>query len=66
MSEPNRKFTIAITGSVTLSKKDVWPDGDAPESPTTEDVLGVLQESGRIGEVLLDWNMEEEFDWEVT
>lgn len=34
-----RTFTLTVEVSETLTYDEIWPDGDAPENPTTDDVL---------------------------
>ena len=36
------RWTVTISGGVYLTVEDVWPDGDAPENPTEEDVVAVM------------------------
>lgn len=60
-----KKFILTVSGEVKLDVDDIWPDGDAPANPTAEDVLSVLWCSGRLSDVLADWNLEDDFDWDV-
>jgi hypothetical protein len=32
MNTEAKTFTLSISGDVTLSVSDIWPDGDAPAS----------------------------------
>ena len=36
---------------------EIWPDGDAPENPTVEDVMAVIKKHGDTSAVLRDWNV---------
>jgi hypothetical protein len=38
------EFVVEIHGTVTLTKEDVWPDGNGPENPTAQDVMLALRE----------------------
>jgi hypothetical protein len=38
------RFTISFP-DVDLTLEDIWPNGDAPESPTPEDVIEVMKET---------------------
>lgn len=46
-------FTISFPDT-HLSVADVWPDGDAPENPTPEDVAAVMRVYGG---VISDWKV---------
>lgn len=62
----SKKFCIRLEGEVELSVEDVWPDGDAPENPTADDVLEVLNAGGGVYRVMLDWSMDDAFEWSVS
>lgn len=51
------EFTIHFTASYALTLDEVWPDG-APEDPTAEDVALAMRESGSVGRMLSDWNLD--------
>lgn len=51
-------FSVEFGGQYDLSVEDVWPDGDAPENPTTADVLTAMRKSGSLSRLISDWNME--------
>ncbi len=51
-------FHIEWGGEADLSIKEVWPDGDAPDNPTAEDVIAVMKRSRSINRLLLAWNLE--------
>jgi hypothetical protein len=44
----SKAFTLSITGSVTLTVEQIWPDGDAPENPTVEDVRARVESWGAV------------------
>lgn len=44
-------------GSTSLDVEGVWPDGDAPENPTAEDVAAVMREYGGLHSVITGWNL---------
>lgn len=60
---PQTTFTFEFSGAVTLSVDEIWPDGDAPENPTLQDVLKQINETGNFGSsvsiLLNDWGLEE-------
>lgn len=49
-------FTISFPDT-HLSVADVWPDGDAPENPTPEDVAAVMRAHGGFHGVISGWNV---------
>lgn len=42
----SKTFLIELNVQADLTIEDIWPDGDAPENPTKEDVQAVLDEVG--------------------
>lgn len=40
----SKRFTIALEGEASFEIKDLWPDGDGPEKPTTDDVIAKIRE----------------------
>lgn len=54
-----KKFTIRARLSVTLTDDQIWPDGDKPENPTTEDVAARIDDDGGFANVLNDWNLRD-------
>jgi hypothetical protein len=52
-------FCFDINASVHLEVDEIWPDGDAPENPTAEDVEVVIQQAGGLRRVLRDWDLED-------
>jgi len=51
-------FRISYSMDATLSKKDLWPNGGAPENPTVSDVLDLIKRhGGRLG-VLDSWSLD--------
>ena len=50
-------FDIEVGGSWTLSVREVWPDKDAPEDPTTQDVIAEIKKSGSIRRLIQDWDL---------
>lgn len=60
------QFTISINGEVELTPEEIWPDGDAPENPTVEDVLEQMQKSGSKENFMSSWNLGDEIDIMVS
>jgi hypothetical protein len=50
-------FHFTIAADVSLSVEEIWPDGDAPENPSVDDVLAVIQQCGGRYRVLRDWEL---------
>lgn len=64
-----KKFRITYTLDVTLDEGDIWPDGDAPENPTAEQVTTLIQKEGGFPKVISDWNLDDgsnPFNFDVT
>lgn len=53
MSE--RTFYIEVSDSATLTVDEIWPDGDAPENPTVDDVIERIKASSLRHQFALDW-----------
>jgi hypothetical protein len=54
-----KTFRVSITGDHILSTGDIWPDGDAPENPTADDVAEVMRNASSTPERLcLDWGLD--------
>jgi hypothetical protein len=62
-SEP-RKVEITVDFRSTLTIGDVWPDGDAPENPTSMDVARIVRagidDAGSVAAWLREWNLEDD------
>ena len=45
-----------------MSIDEIWPDGDAPKNPTTEDVLKIMRDycKGNIYHLIRDWALDKE------
>lgn len=49
---------IAFGGEHDLTLDDVWPDGDAPDNPTANDIAALLHSGGSLWTVARDWNLD--------
>lgn len=47
-------FLLNLNVEVDLSVEEIWPDGNAPENPTKEDVQKLLDEVG-LDSLIKDW-----------
>lgn len=55
----NKAFTFNVSGEIRLHADEIWPDGDAPDDPTVEDVLDSIEDNyGDPGSWLCDWDLE--------
>jgi hypothetical protein len=62
-----KKFKISYEMETVLDVDSLWPDGDAPEDPTVEDVKRLIIKHGGIYHVLNSWNLHRhDSDWYVT
>ena len=65
-----KTFTFEFSGDVTLSVDEIWPDGDAPEDPTLQDVLKQIENTGHFGSdkhaLLDDWNLEKDLNITIS
>lgn len=51
-------FYFEWGGSDSLSVAEIWPDGDAPENPTIEDVLAEVRKAGSLRRLAQEWNLD--------
>lgn len=51
-------FHIEWGGEADLSITEIWPDGNAPENPTREDVIAEMQKSGSASRLCSEWNLQ--------
>jgi hypothetical protein len=58
-------FNITIETTVNLSAKEVWPDGDAPENPTAQDVADKMVASGGTNHVIKEWNLQDAWNTQI-
>jgi hypothetical protein len=63
---PKPVFNFSINYDVTYSVEEIWPDGDAPESPTLDDVMAVIVKCGGKRRVLEDWSMTNDLELTVS
>jgi hypothetical protein len=53
-------FTFELDASFELDVDQIWPDGDAPDNPTAQDVVRKIVESRySVGEWLGEWNLSD-------
>lgn len=67
-----KRFRFEFHGTVDLSVRQVWPGGDAPEDPTTADVIAVIRRGDAIEgpyrdavDLMVQWDLDECLTLEV-
>jgi len=55
--EVQKTWHIEVGDSADLTVGEIWPDGDAPENPTDEDVIAVLVKQGKY-RIQQDWGFD--------
>lgn len=54
----SKQFIIEFSGRAVLNEEEIWPDGDAPEEPNSEDVQEIVESEGLCARSILDeWNL---------
>lgn len=65
--ETKRYFNFDFNGHCVLSVDEIWPDGDAPENPTAEDVKKLIENMYvSLGDFIDDWNFEDKIQLSIT
>lgn len=58
-----KKFKIVITSDNDLAIDELWPDGNAPENPTVEDVHYLISTlTFSPASLICDWNLDYDLD----
>jgi hypothetical protein len=66
MANSDPIFRFSYTCVSDLSVKEIWPDGDAPERPTADDVRQLISSNGGGRATLESWNLDEyDGEWSV-
>ena len=58
MGQSGASWIVSWGGEETLTVDEIWPDGDAPENPTAEDVMGEIRKCGSVSRCVIDWNLD--------
>jgi hypothetical protein len=53
-----KTFLIEWGGEACLTVDEIWPDKNAPENPTVEDVIAVMRREGSLSRLLSNWNLD--------
>lgn len=66
MSEDVYTISIEIP-PILLGKGSIWPDGDGPTDPTSEDVIKLIEENyNSLGHFFDDWSLGRDASIKVT
>ena len=65
-SDGKTRFSLDYSGSAVLTVDELWPDGDAPENFTEDDVRELIDDHGGPVAILRDWSMDDCLDLHVT
>lgn len=53
-----QNIQISVDGITSLSPEDIWPDGDAPENPSVDDVIKAIKDDCYSAEELFNkWHL---------
>jgi hypothetical protein len=50
-------FHFSVESHFDLDIDEIWPDGDAPENPTVDDVAAVCEKYAPISRWMSDWDL---------
>ena len=63
VSKSKDVFTVIFSGSATMEKDWIWPDGGAPENPTVEDVVRAIKDDTYdTADFIQDWNLADDIE----
>ncbi len=57
-SVATKTFQFEWGGTAALTVEEIWPDGDAPENPTVDDVLAQVRKAGSLWQLASEWNLD--------
>lgn len=55
-----------VYGADNLEPYELWPDGDAPDVITEQDVLDLIEKDGGPSRVITDWGFQPEVRVSIT
>lgn len=59
-------FSVGVENDFGMTVDEIWPDGDAPENPTTEDVLERMATYGSLFRLIREWSLDADLDVTVN
>lgn len=57
--KPKKTISINYDLDFSFDVDEIWPDGDAPDNPTEDDVWEVIRECGGVAKILADWDLDD-------
>lgn len=60
-----RKFVIVYEIAANVEPSQLWPDGNGPENPTSEDIKQEIGNHGGVTRAIEKWNLEDLAHYEV-
>lgn len=60
-----RKFVIVYEIAANIEPSQLWPDGNGPGDPTSEDIKQEIENHGGVTRVIEKWNLEDLAHYEV-
>ena len=60
-----RIVEFEYSGSVNMGERELWPDGDAPENWTLQDVVKLIVKDGGKFRILRDWNLTDALELNI-
>jgi hypothetical protein len=63
-----KSFTISFSGECPLTLAEIWPDGDAPANPTSQDVVDRIKATcgDSLSAFFSEWNLEGDVEVSIT
>lgn len=57
MTDSGWRVSLVYEKTFDLKLEQIWPDGGAPENPTEDDVLAVIEDCGGFMRILDEWGL---------
>lgn len=62
-----KTFNFTVDGAYSLTVDEIWPDGDAPENPSVQDVIAkVKSDCSSVYELIREWNLDQDLTVDVN
>lgn len=55
----SKSFCISVGDEAFLTVDEIWPDGNAPDDPTPEDVIRQIKETSSRHNFATDWGFQQ-------
>ena len=53
-------FTVSVEAYYDLTVGEIWPNGDAPDNPTVNDVIAVMHAEGGQHSLMSTWGLDDD------